>query len=81
MTVLGVDIGNTGAVGLINESGELLDVFDMPCLKDGPKGRPALNAALLADIIAKAGTSLAYVEHVGPRPADGGYCSLERHLV
>ena len=72
MAVLGVDIGNTGAVALIDdESGELLDVCDMPCLDDGPKGRPALNAALLAVIVAKAGASQAYVEWVGPRPTDG----------
>src|ERR1700722_6379029 len=71
MTVLGVDIGNTGAVALIEEAGELPQVCDMPCLSDGPKGRPALDAPLLAAIVAKAGASQAYVEWVGPRPTDG----------
>jgi crossover junction endodeoxyribonuclease RuvC len=71
MTVLGVDIGNTGAVALIDEAGELLEVCDMQCLSDGPKGGPALNAPLLAAIVAKAGASQAYVEWVGPRPTDG----------
>ena len=30
MTVLGVDIGNAGAIALIDKSGELVDVVDMP---------------------------------------------------
>jgi crossover junction endodeoxyribonuclease RuvC len=71
MFVLGVDIGNTGAVALIDESGELLEVCDMPCLDDGPKGRPSVNAPLLAAIVARAGATQAYVEWVGPRPTDG----------
>ena len=71
VTVLGVDIGNAGAVALLDGSGELLEVCDMPCLGDGPKGRPAVNAPLLAAIVARTGASLAYVEHVGPRPSDG----------
>jgi crossover junction endodeoxyribonuclease RuvC len=71
LIVLGVDIGNTGAVALIDESGDLLEVCDMPTLDDGPKGRPALNAPLLAAIVARTGASQAYVEWVGPRPTDG----------
>jgi crossover junction endodeoxyribonuclease RuvC len=69
--LLGVDIGNTGAVALIDESGGLVEICDMPCLDDGPKGRPSVNAPLLAAIVAKAGASQAYVEWVGPRPTDG----------
>jgi hypothetical protein len=71
MAVLGVDIGNTGGIAILSEAGELIDVLDMPCLEDGPKGRPSVNAALLAGIIAGAGASQAYVEQVGPRPTDG----------
>jgi crossover junction endodeoxyribonuclease RuvC len=69
--ILGIDIGAAGAIALLAEGGELVEVCDMPCLADGPKGRPALNAPLLAGIIAKAGASRAYVEWVGPRPTDG----------
>jgi crossover junction endodeoxyribonuclease RuvC len=69
--IVGVDIGNTGAVALLDDRGELLEVHDMPCLADGPKGRPAVNAALLAGIVAKARPTKAYVELVGPRPGEG----------
>jgi hypothetical protein len=71
LTVIGVDIGNRGAIALIDESGELVDISDMPCLADGPKGRPTVHAPLLAAIVAKSGAARAYVEWVGPRPTDG----------
>jgi crossover junction endodeoxyribonuclease RuvC len=31
--------------------GELLEIADMPVLNDGPKGRPAVNGPLLAELI------------------------------
>jgi predicted RNase H-like nuclease (RuvC/YqgF family) len=34
--ILGIDIGVTGAIALLNIAGELVDVFDMPVLQDGP---------------------------------------------
>jgi hypothetical protein len=37
LTIIGIDIGL--AVALIDESGELVEVHDMPCLADGPKNR------------------------------------------
>jgi hypothetical protein len=63
MTVLGIDINRSGAAPLLDESGASLD--------DRPKGRPAVNAALLAGNIANASATHAYVEHVGPRLTDG----------
>ena len=71
---LGVDIGSRGAVSLLTlRAGlvELLDVFDMPCLNDGPAGRHAVNPALLAEIVAKSHATKAYVELVGARPGEG----------
>jgi predicted RNase H-like nuclease (RuvC/YqgF family) len=38
-TILGVDIGVTGAVAVLDQSGTLVEVHDMPTLQDGPKGR------------------------------------------
>jgi crossover junction endodeoxyribonuclease RuvC len=69
--ILGADIGNRGAVAVLDDNGELIAVFDMPCLEDGPKGRPTLNPTLLSGIIARSGVSHAYVEWVGSRPTDG----------
>ena len=69
--ILGIDIGLKGAIALVEESGELIAIHDMPCLADGPKGRSAINAPLLADILGKTHAVHAYVEHVGPRPGEG----------
>jgi crossover junction endodeoxyribonuclease RuvC len=70
MIVLGVDVGREGAIARL-EDGRLADVFDMPILRDGAKGRPAVNAPLLAEIIAKTHATQAFVEFVGPRPGEG----------
>lgn len=70
-TVLGIDIGVSGAIALVREDGELIDVWDMPCLRDGPKNRRTINAPLLAELVYKSHAARAYVEAVGPRPAEG----------
>ena len=49
--VIGIDIGIQGAIAALDESGQLVEVFDMPVLKDGPAGRRTVNPALLAVII------------------------------
>ena len=71
MTILGIDIGATGAIALLSEKGELIDVFDMPTLHDGPKNRRTVNAPLLAEIVYKSHACRAFVERVGPRPMEG----------
>ncbi len=69
--VLGIDIGARGALALLDPQGGLLDVLDMPTLADGPKGRPAVNAVLLADLVRRWAPALAFVEYVGARPGEG----------
>ena len=71
MTILGIDIGASGALAVLSDAGELLDVQDMPCLRDGPKNRRTVNAPLLAEIIYKSHADRAFVERVGPRPMEG----------
>jgi hypothetical protein len=71
MTILGVDIGASGAIAHLSDGGELIDVWDMPCLHDGPKNRRTVNAPLLAEIIYKSHALRAFVERVGPRPMEG----------
>jgi crossover junction endodeoxyribonuclease RuvC len=69
--IIGIDIGSQGAVALLTPAGELLEVVDMPILRDGPKGRPNVNAALLTQIVFKMQAALAYVEFVSARPGEG----------
>ena len=69
--ILGIDIGVAGAIALLTDAGDLLDIFDMPTLDDGPKGRRAVNGPLLAELIAKTHAKHAYVELVGSRPGEG----------
>jgi hypothetical protein len=71
MTILGIDIGVTGGIGHLNDNGDLIDVFDMPCLHDGPKNRRTINAPLLAELVYKTHATRAFVERVGPRPGEG----------
>ena len=68
--VLGIDIGRRGAVALLTPAGDLVDVADLPVLNDGPAGRPAVNAALLADMIRRWAPASAFVEFVGARPGE-----------
>ena len=74
--ILGADLGNGGAFALVATSGDLLDVIDAPLLRDGPKGRPTINAMLLATSLAKWRACRAFVEHVGPRPGEGSMSSF-----
>jgi crossover junction endodeoxyribonuclease RuvC len=69
--VVGIDIGSRGGLALLSAAGELLDVQDMPVLLDGPAGRPAVNAPLLAEILRIWHPAKAYVEFVGARPGEG----------
>jgi crossover junction endodeoxyribonuclease RuvC len=69
--ILGIDIGVQGAVAILDRTGALLEVHDLPVLKDGPAGRRAINAPLLAAIIFKSHADHAFVEGVGARPGEG----------
>jgi hypothetical protein len=49
--VIGIDIGVAGALALVSREAELLEVVDMPILRDGSAGRASVNAPLLAEAI------------------------------
>ncbi len=78
--VLGVDVGNAGGLALVTPAGDLVAVEPMPVLLDGPKGRPTVNAPLLAALVHRWAPSAAFVELVGPRPGEaaGGAFSFGR---
>ena len=67
---IGVDLGLGGAISAVSGRA-LLAVVDMPVLDDGPAGRRTVNAALLADIVARSHATKAFVEYVGARPGEG----------
>ena len=69
--VIGVDPGVTGALALLTDKGELIDVLDMPSLADGAKGRSTVNAVLLADLMARWHAREVFCEFVSARPTDG----------
>jgi len=69
--VLGVDIGASGALALLDDNGDVVAVADMPTLDDGPKGRRSVNGPLLASLIARWEPSKAFIEYVGARPGEG----------
>ncbi|WP_018405917.1 hypothetical protein [Methylocystis rosea] len=69
--ILGIDIGAKGALALLSPTGELIEVADMPILRDGPANRPNVNAPLLASIVRRWQASQAFVEYVGARPKEG----------
>ena len=78
--IVGVDIGASGALAFLTPEGELVAVEDMPTLRDGPKGRPAVSGALLAAILPE------WRERAGQaEPAPGSdFCSQEdrmRHVI
>ena len=69
--IIGIDIGNTGALALLSRDGDLIEVAEMPILLDGPKGRPNVNGPLLADLVFRWQATHAFVEFVGARPGEG----------
>ena len=69
--IIGVDLGSKGALALLSPDGALLEIEDMPILRDGPANRPNVNAPLLAAIVYRWQASQAFVEYVGARPGEG----------
>ncbi|HEY8162615.1 MAG TPA: hypothetical protein VIF34_10165 [Methylocystis sp.] len=69
--VIGVDIGAKGALALLSPTGELLEVVDMPILRDGPANRPKVNASLLSAIVYRWHADQVFVEFVAARPKEG----------
>jgi crossover junction endodeoxyribonuclease RuvC len=70
MSIVGIDIGTKGALALLSADGYLIEVADMPVLRDGPKGRPAVNGPLLAELVYRWQATQAFIEHVGGRPGE-----------
>ena len=48
-----IGIGIRGALALVDCNGALIEVVDVPALRDGPAGRANVNAPLIADLLAR----------------------------
>jgi crossover junction endodeoxyribonuclease RuvC len=69
VTILAIDPGAHGAIAVLTDAGELVDVFDMPATSEA-NGRPATSAPLLASILARAHARIVFCEFVAARPTD-----------
>lgn len=69
--VIGVDPGVTGALALVNCDGDLIEIADMPALRDGSGGRVSVNAPLLAELLARWHAREVICEFVSARPKEG----------
>ena len=69
--VIGIDPGIAGAIALVTAAGDLIDVADMPVLRDGSGGRAAVNAPLLAVLLARWPAQTVFCEFVSARPGEG----------
>jgi crossover junction endodeoxyribonuclease RuvC len=67
--ILGIDPGRSGAIAVLDESGDLVEVLDMLATREA-NGRTATNAPLLAGILARSHARVAFCEFVGVRPSD-----------
>jgi crossover junction endodeoxyribonuclease RuvC len=67
--IFGIDPGVHGAIAVLDEGGDLLEVVDMPSTPEA-NGRSATNAPLLAGILARTHARIAFCEFVGARPTD-----------
>src|ERR1700722_13986977 len=69
--VASIDLGAAGALAFLSNEGDLCEVVDMPVLRDGPKSRPTVNAALLAETVNRWKPRHAFIEFVSARPGEG----------
>jgi crossover junction endodeoxyribonuclease RuvC len=69
--VIGIDPGIAGALALVSRAGELIEVADMPILRDGSAGRASVNAPLLAELLARWHAREVICEFVAARPGEG----------
>ena len=69
MSILGLDLGGTGATVEMTETGDIIAIHDNPTTKEA-NGRTATNAPLWAPILARSHARVAFIEWVAARPTD-----------
>jgi hypothetical protein len=69
--VIGIDSDIRGELALVSRDGDVIDVADMPTLHDGSGSRAAVNAPLLAELLARWHAQAVFCEFVSGRPGEG----------
>ena len=69
-TILGIDPGAHGAIAVLNDSGELLELVDMPSTPGGERQDRDQRAPARGDPRAHSDARVAFCEFVGARPTD-----------
>lgn len=67
--ILGIDPGLSGAAALVNQAGELVDVFDLPIAGEGKLTR--IDGANLSRLLRATRPTAAIIEAVAARPGQG----------
>lgn len=69
--IIGIDPGNTGAIVMLDETGAVVEIHDMPLMANGTKQQ--VNPAELRNILSPwaAHVEMAYLEKVGAMPGQG----------
>ena len=69
--LIGIDPGVAGALALVSRDGDLIEIADMPTLRDGSGGRVSVSAPLLAELLAGWHAREVICEFVSARPKEG----------
>lgn len=75
--IIGVDVGKSGALALLNNDGSIVEIHDMPVkeVMVGTKERSEVDAVVLAEILftwmRQFPEVRAIIEHVSSMPSDG----------
>lgn len=79
MRIVGVDPGCSGALALLDGSGALLDVIDMPTMMilSGKTSKPRLACAELVRVLREWGPDLVAIELVGGMPKQSAPASFQ----
>ena len=70
-SLIGIDPGVVGALALNSRDGDLIEVADMPVLRDGSRGRASVNAPSLAEFLARWHAGSVVCEFVPAAPKEG----------
>lgn len=69
--IIGIDPGITGAIAIIDDSGNLVGIHDMPTMPKGAGKKKQINPCSLVGMLSGYGRVTAYLERVSAMPGQG----------